>query len=192
MDYIPGDNPDAPVRQKDLINFTLIQTRVYASPVVTGLTGSPAQLQLSYQTSTEGITYRKFVATLNDWIEVLNTSIEELDLSNEALSSEVTDLRSQIEAIDLERSLLELNYSLNESTYKTLRTKLEEVQFNIDAEGGPLQVLSVAIPPEEALPHNTVRNTLIAMVAAGVLAVIAVLLLDWWKSDKETEEEAQV
>lgn len=191
LDYLPDADPEASVRQNDLLNFTLIQTRVYGSPVVTGLAGSPTQLQLAYQASNESITYREFVATLKDWIIVLDASIAELDVTNQALAAQVTALQSQINNIQMDRSLLETDYDLNESTYKTLKTKLEEVLLNFDPSRGNAQVLSKAIPPEESLPHGTVKNTLIAMVAGIILSSIAVLLLNWWKTEDILLEETK-
>lgn len=191
LDYLPGDDPDTLVRQNDLLNFTLIQSRVYASQVVAGLAGSPIQMQLAYQTSTEGTTYRDFTAILKEWIVVLNASIAELDVTNAPLSAEVTALQSQIKDIQMERSLLETDYNLNESTYKTLKTKLEEVLLNFNPERGNAQVLSRAIPPVGSLPDGTVKNTLIAMVAGMILSIIAVLLLDWWKAEDKPLEETK-
>lgn len=189
LDSIKGTQPEALVRQGDLLNFTLVQTRVYGSPVVAGLASSPMQLQLGWDTGTDELTNAEFTQAMQSWNDVLQSQIDELALLNEDLASQVTSLQSQIKSINLERSLLETDYSLNEDTYKNIKTKLEEVQLNIQTADGNAKVLSTAIPPAEALPHNTVKNTLIAAVAAGVLSVFAVLLLDWWKSEDDLIEE---
>lgn len=149
-------------------------------------------MQLAYETSSQGMTYRDFLATLTDWIVVLNASIAELDVTNDSLAAQVTAHQSQIKNIRMECSLLETDYSLNESTYKTLKTKLEEVLLNFDPLRGNAQVLSKAIPPEESLPHGTVKNTLIAMVAGGILSSIVALLLNWWKTEDILVKETKV
>lgn len=191
VEYLGNYEPEAIVRPSDLLNFTLIQSRVYGSPVVSGLAGSPIQLQLVAESTGEDITNQEFIEVLNGWSATLRTKMLNLDEENIALVSEITELQSVIKEIHQERSLLETDYSLNESTYKTLKTKLEEVRINIDSTDSNAKMLSVALPPEEAIPHNTVRNTLIALIAATILASIAILLIDWWKTDKEPEEEAQ-
>lgn len=191
LDSIKGTQPEAPVRQGDLLNFTLVQTRVYGSPVVAGLANSPIQLQLGWDTGTDELTNAEFTQAMQSWNDVLQSQIDELALLNEDLASQVTSLQSQIKSINLERSLLETDYSLNEGTYKNIKTKLEEVQLNIQTAEGNAKVLSSAIPAEESVPHNTVKNTLIAVVAAGVLSVFVVLLLDWWKTEDEPAEETK-
>lgn len=189
LDYLQGYDLDAIARQSDLLNFTLIQSRVYSSPVVNGLADSPIQLQLVASSTDEQLTNREFTETLNNWTEVLRSEIAALQEEHAALITEITALQSTIKAIQQERSLLETDYSLNESTFKTLKTKLEEVTLNIDTADGNAKLLSEALPPQESVPHNTVRNTLIASIAAGVLTSIVILLIDWWKTDEEAEKE---
>jgi len=191
VQYLGAYDLEAIVRPSDLLNFTLIQSRVYGSSVVSGLDGSPIQLQLVIDSNEQDLTNREFIEVLNGWTATLQNEISNLDAENTALVSEIMELQSAIKTFQQERSLLETDYALNETTYKTLKTKLEEVRLNIDSAESNAKMLSVAIPPEEAIPHNTVRNTLIALIAATVLASIAILLIDWWKTDKEPEEEAQ-
>ena len=191
VQYLGAYDLEAIVRPSDLLNFTLIQSRVYGSSVVSGLDGSPIQLQLVIDSNEQDLTNREFIEVLNGWTATLQNEMSNLDAENTALVSKIMELQSAIKTFQQERSLLETDYALNETTYKTLKTKLEEVRLNIDSAESNAKMLSVAIPPEEAIPHNTVRNTLIALIAASVLSSIAILLIDWWKTDKEPEEEAQ-
>lgn len=191
VDYLGNYEPEAIVRPSDLLNFTLIQSRVYGSPVVSGLANSPIQLQFVVESTGEDRNNREFIEVLDGWTATLRTEMANLDEENVALVSKITELQSSIKEIQQERSLLETDYDLNKTTYITLKTKLEEVRLNIDSADSNAKTISMAIPPEEAIPHNTVRNTLIALIASTVLSSIAVLLIDWWKSDKKIEEEAQ-
>ena len=191
VQYLGAYDLEAIVRPSDLLNFTLIQSRVYGSSVVSGLDGSPIQLQLVIDSNEQDLTNREFIQVLNGWTATLQNEMSNLDAENTALVSKIMELQSAIKTFQQERSLLETDYALNENTYKTLKTKLEEVRLNIDSAESNAKLLSTALPPEEAIPHNTVRNTLIALIAATVLASIAILLIDWWKTDKEPEEEAQ-
>lgn len=191
VDYVGNYDPEGIARPSDLLNFTLIQSRVYGSPVVSGLAGSPIQLQLVVESAGEDLTNQEFIEVLIGWTAILRSEMANLEEENAALVSEITELQSAIKEIQQERSLLETDYNLNKTTYITLKTKLEEVRLNIDSADSNAKMLSMAIPPEEAIPHNTVRNTLIALIASTVLSSIAILLIDWWKSDKKIEEEAQ-
>lgn len=207
VQYLGAYDLEAIVRPSDLLNFTLIQSRVYGAPVVSGMVGSPnrvygssvvpglansgVQLQFVVESTEEDLTNREFIEVLNGWTATLQNEMSNLDAENTALVSEIMELQSAIKTFQQERSLIETDYELNETTYKTLKTKLEEVRLNIDSTDSNTKLLSTALPPEEGIPHNTVRNTLIALIAASVLSSIAILLIDWWKTDKEPEEEAQ-
>jgi uncharacterized protein involved in exopolysaccharide biosynthesis len=152
---------------------------------------STVQLQFVIESTGEDLTNQEFIDVLNGWTATLRTEMTNLDEESVALVSKITELQSSIKEIQQERSLLETDYDLNKTTYITLKTKLEEVRLNIDSADSNAKTISIAIPPEEAIPHNTVRNTLIALIASTVLSSIAILLIDWWKSDKKIEEEAQ-
>lgn len=191
VDYLGNYDPEGIARPSDLLNFTLIQSRVYGSPVVSELAGSPIQLQLVVESTGEDLTNQELIEVLNGWTATLRSEMANLDEENAALVSEITELQSTIKEIQQERSLLETDYNLNMTTYITLKTKLEEIRLNIDSADSNAKMLSMAIPPKDAIPHNTVRNTLIALIASTVLSSIAILLIDWWKSDKKIEEEAQ-
>jgi uncharacterized protein involved in exopolysaccharide biosynthesis len=68
-------------------------------------------------------------------------------------------------------------------TYETLLRKQREVRISSDEHSGDAQVASQARVPEERMPHNTVRNTAIALVAGGILAVIFIIMRDWFKQE---------
>lgn len=191
IQYLGDYESEAIVYQSDLLNFTLIQSRVYGGSVVSSLDGYPIQLQLVVDSSGEDLTNREFIEVLTGWTATLRSEIANLDQENTALVSEIMELQSAIKQVQQERSLLETDYNLNGTTYTTLKTKLEEVRLNIDSAESYAELLSEGFPPIVATSHNTIRNTLIALIASTVLSSIAILLIDWWKSEKKTEEEAQ-
>lgn len=187
--YVESLSPDVMARQRDLLNFTLIQSRIYGSSVLTGQADSPVQLQIVVDPSQEDLTNSEFIEVLNGWSKVIRSEMSNLDSAHAALGPEISALQSMIKEIQLERNLLDTDYSLNESTYKTLKTKLEEVKLDISfTAGGNAILVNRAYPTQEALPHNTVRNTLIALVASVVLVSLLILVVDWWKSDNKKEE----
>lgn len=188
LSYIQSLSPDSTVRQGDLLNFTLIQTRVYGSPFITGQEDSSAQLQIVLDRVHEQLSNSDFTDSLNGWTEVIRSEMSNLDLAYAALGPEISALQSVITEIELERAILETEHNLNESTFRSLKTKLEEVTLNIETSGGNATFLGEVDPVPEALPHNTVRNTLIAIIASFVLVSLLVLVVDWWKADTKTEE----
>lgn len=191
LDYLEDYSPDELARQGDLLNFTLIQTRVYGSPVAGGLASSPNQLQLVYQSSTESLTNQEFIDILKTWVKVLQSSIQELEEQSTSLISEVTALQAQIKDIGKRRGFLETDFTLSDSTYTTLRTKVEEVLLNDQTSSGNAKLLSEASVSTQPLPHNTVTNTIIAMVGSALLSIIVVLISDWWRTEEESAEDTK-
>jgi len=83
---------------------------------------------------------------------MLRSEIVALQEEHAALISEITSLQSTIKAIQQERSLLETDYSLNESTFKTLKTKLEEVTLNYRHRGWQRQTAERSPPTPGSHP----------------------------------------
>ena len=80
VQYLGAYDLEAIVRPSDLLNFTLIQSRVYGSSVVSGLDGSPIQLQLVIDSNEQDLTNREFIEVLNGWTATLQNLNLQLSL----------------------------------------------------------------------------------------------------------------
>jgi uncharacterized protein involved in exopolysaccharide biosynthesis len=159
-------------------NFKVLQLRLYAD---SGFDQAPIQLQLSNSPVGESLTVAQMRVLINDWVEVLEDQYEELEGNSTQVEEQVLAYQQQLRKYYNQRQTLELQYNVIKDTYETLLRKQREVRISSDEHSGDAQVASQARVPEERMPHNTVRNTAIALVAGGILAVIFVILHGWFK-----------
>lgn len=113
------------------------------------------------------------------------------------MSTEIIELQTQIKELENESNLLTLDYQRQKDIHDILATKYEEVRLTVPSgTSGYVNLVSKAsIPePEDRLPHNTIRNTLVAVLAGGVLGIAAIVIWDWWscgtKPDPKDEEKS--
>jgi uncharacterized protein involved in exopolysaccharide biosynthesis len=177
---LENSNVSSPGISQIYDNFKVLQLRLYAD---SGFEQSPLQLQLSNSLEAESLTVAQLRILINDWVEVLEYQYEELEGNSTQVEEQVLVYQQQLRQFNNRRQTLELQYKVVNDTYETLMRKQKEVRISSDEHSGDAQVASQARVPEERMPHNTVRNTIIALVAGGILAVIFVILRDWFKQD---------
>jgi len=161
-------------------NFKVLQLRLYSD---SGFEQSPLQLQLSNSPVGESLTVAQLRILINDWVEVLENQYEELEGNTTLVEEQVLAYQQQLRKYYNQHQTLELQYNVIKDTYETLLRKQREVRISSDEHSGDAQVASQARVPEERMPHNTVRNTAIALVAGGILAVIFIIMRDWFKQE---------
>jgi uncharacterized protein involved in exopolysaccharide biosynthesis len=201
-------NPvNAPVVSQIQENFKVLQLRLYTDPGISqtssqiqlntntafgetplqfelnvepGFEQVPIQLQLSDASGIVTISTADLRKLITDWIAVLEDHYQELEENTSKVETQVLDYQQQLSEFNNKRQALELEYSVVKETYGTLLRKQKEVRISSDDHNGDAQLASLAKVPEERLPHNTVRNTIIGLVTGGILAILFVLLWDWF------------
>lgn len=141
-----------------------------------------SSVTLPAQTSAQPLTRADYVAEMETWSSALGTQAELLKESHAQLTGQITALQQQIQEQSNEKERLMLAYKNTQDVYDTLRLKLEEVKITSSDLYGNVQIASAAAAPIKADSRNTVRNTIIGLVAGGLLSMFGVLALKWWKS----------
>ena len=78
-----------------------------------------------------------------------------------------------------------LDYEKFQETYAALIQKNEEVKISSSDLYASIQIASNASLPEKSDARNTVRNTGIALVMGFILSIGFVLVLNWWRPQKQ-------
>jgi uncharacterized protein involved in exopolysaccharide biosynthesis len=125
------------------------------------------------------------VAFLDNLVGTLETKSDEIDERLDALAPQMLALQERLQIIETERKQLMRDRDLVEETYMTLARKLEEAQIAAQEQSGILRVGSHAAVPEEPTGPRRLVNTALAGVTGGMVAVGAVLVLDWWHQDEK-------
>ncbi len=129
---------------------------------------------------------------IENWSTAMADRVLTLQEENENLSTSIVSLQAEIQDIATESNMLLMNYDREKKAYDIVATKYEEVRLTFpDDESGYVSLISKAMvpEPEDRLPHNTVRNTLVASAAAGILAIAGIVICDWWRCSGNPDPE---
>ncbi len=146
---------------------------------------APIEMQINTAESLSKKSVAEQIAFLEDLTETLQAKSEEIDGRLAELEPQMLALQEQLQIIEIERAQLNRERVLAEETYMTLARKLEEARIAAQEESGILQVGSRAAVPEEPVGPRRLINTALAGVLGGMVAVGAVLVLDWWQQDED-------
>jgi len=195
------EDQESSVHSSLRLDFLLIQAKLFSNPMMIGnspsfhsTNSSIPQLVVDLTGLEETIMVADFQGMLESWLDTLDERIVNLENLKGSLEDEITSLQGEIQAIKNESDILQAEYDRQESVYNILSTKLEEVYLTMpEGESGYVNLVSPAYVPDPAdvIPHNTVRNTAIALIAGGFLGVVGVVIADWWKSSDESNEQVE-
>jgi uncharacterized protein involved in exopolysaccharide biosynthesis len=204
LSQLAGESNNATLDPSYRVNYLLIQSRVYNSPVITGMQGTETVgsenftansmtpstgLQINYADYGDETTVVEFEGMLTDWLDVIESQMTELSQSWDISLEMVTTLQSQIQVLENKEDLLEANYALQLETYKIIANKYEEISLTIlEEDGQNAKLVSRAIVPDKRLSHNTVRNTAIGLATGGFLGLAVVIIMDWWQTGNKKRE----
>jgi hypothetical protein len=182
------EDDTASLDQSYRLSYLLIQSRVYS-----GLIWEDAPVQLLVETApgAETKTVGEFRSMLENWLSVTDEKTDQLQEDQEVLNEQVLALSGEIQSLSREYDELIQEYARNKEIYNIVNKKYQEIQLTMpDDESSHVKLVSQAIVPEpdDRLPHNTVRNTAIGLVAGGFLGLAGVVIADWWKTTDDTEE----
>jgi len=197
LSQLENEDDDAQVDNSFRINFLLLQARLYSggseimleSPVNNF---SQFSLELGNQ-NLEYMTVGDFRSIIENWIIVIDNQIAQLETEEESYLSTINQLESEQLSLAYQIRILNSDFDSVSQIYNVLLEDYEEIKLSMEITGSAyVKLTSSAAVPDESLPHNTVRNTLIGLVAGGFLGLIGVIIVDWWKSgnvSKELKEE---
>lgn len=176
-------------------NFSVLQMRYYATissssivlnqddMVVNPNVVSPFQLQIGDQVDGEGLTQAAMLELCQSWVTVLDSREAELIALQQDTTDRLLSLQEQIQKMVNERQRLELSQEIAEDTLTTLTRKYQELQVTIDNQAGDAQVAATALPRQKHESRNTALNTMIGIVLGGLLSIVGILALDWWRNN---------
>ena len=182
-DQIKALPKDSRLSSQEQTNLFLLQLRIYGDTIA-GI-ASASQVQLSLPELNSETTVGQYQQALTTWLAALQTQKSELEAALQGLPPKIEQLQGQIAMIDTERARLDLEYQLARETLTTLRRKLDEAQIAIEDSTGYASIVAYPAVPKNPAPRGTLRNTALATLLGGFLAVFGVLVWDWWRSEEE-------
>ena len=188
------DQPDATrVDNAFRINFLLLQSRLYSGQSDLTLE-SPSNSFILSTTDLENqdldyITVGDFRDTIEIWVDVIDDQLTQLESEEEFYLPTINQIETENRTLEYQLEILTADFNTASQIYAVLLENYEETKISMEIMGeGYVKLASAAAVPDEGLPHNTVRNTLIGLAAGGILGLAGVVIVDWWKSGNSIKE----
>lgn len=188
------DEPDTELLDDSFwIAYLFIQSKLYGCDTGVMLDmpiSSTSSLSLEFpEQDSEIMTVGRFRTLLQNELSVIDSQITQLEAEEESYIAAINQLDAEIRTRSYEINLLQSDYTTYSDTYNILLKQNEEVKLTMGTVGsGYAKLASQSAVPQERQPHNTIRNTLIAGVAGGLLGLAGVVIADWWKVPDQGED----
>lgn len=106
----------------------------------------------------------------------------------DTLTREVIDLESQLESElairDAARRELESARDRAWDAYQALTSQLVEAEIQAQSSNTEVRIADMALVPESPVGSGIIMNSILAAIVAVMLAVGAILFLDWWSAEE--------
>jgi len=149
----------------------------------------PLQIQVADPASLGNLTSQEQITLLDNLAASLADQASQVTDQLIALSPEILNLQAAVEGYRVILDQLERTRDIAEETYTTLAQKVDEVRIAEQDPSTRLQLASNALVPVEPLSQNRLRNAVLAGFAGGIIAVIIVLVWEWWRGQATPEDK---
>jgi capsular polysaccharide biosynthesis protein len=143
-----------------------------------------SSINLQIQTgvdSLKGETVEDLIASLDEIIDSIRSYISDLDDSAAELSDGILELQGKIEEIQTSRSRLELVEDQAETVYSALSLRAQEISLMVESQQPILAIASHAVLPAKVVGPDVIVNTAIAGILGFAIAILWVILVEWWR-----------
>ncbi len=164
----------------DRLTLLLLQVRAFnvqSEAPIQILLDNPEML--STQTISEQIDF------LDELITVLGDHSQDTEERLVELEPDILNLQGQIQQSEIEEKRLTRILSLAQETHQTLSRKVDESRIAAADKDGEILLASRAAAPERAVSPRTLLNVAVAGTGGGMLGVVEILALQWWRKGRE-------
>jgi succinoglycan biosynthesis transport protein ExoP len=119
---------------------------------------------------------------LDTLVSALQTQVDDLNGQVSQQTADITTQATELEDAQYQIDQLTVQRDLNLEAYKALSSHEVEVKITLSQNDQAAKIAGEALPPEKPSGPRSLINTAIAGAAGFVLAILAVLVLNWWKT----------
>jgi uncharacterized protein involved in exopolysaccharide biosynthesis len=172
------------------INTTTLQAPSSSSASLPGNQSSsninpfPIQIQVTDQSILGNLTGQEQKATLDSLLQNIHDRTKQVESSLNVLAPQILSLQQNVEKFRVDQDQLVRTRDIAKQTYTTLAQKVAETRISEQDPSNRLQHASSAVPPSQAVSRNRARNTIVAGMIGGILIVITILVLEWWRGQE--------
>ncbi|MCJ7737482.1 MAG: Wzz/FepE/Etk N-terminal domain-containing protein [Anaerolineae bacterium] len=148
-------------------------------------TGMPIQLQVTTPDALSDQTLDEQLELLDELISTLTARADDVPDQLSILEPEILDVQRSLELASTEYSRLTRSRDLASDTYTMLARKVEESQIAAADDKGQVVLASYAAVPSSPVGPKKLMNTAIGAVVGGMLSVLGVFAIEWWRQDND-------
>ena len=148
-------------------------------------TGMPIQLQVTTPDALSHQTLAEQLELLDDLLSTLAARTGDVSEQLSILEPEILDVQQILEVALTEYNRLTRSRDLASETYTMLTRKVEESQIAAADDKGQVVLASYAAVPIKPVGPKKKMNTAIGAVAGGMLSVLGVFAIEWWRQDDD-------
>lgn len=168
----------------DSLTALLLQIKAFNAGSAT-----PVQLQVDGNASLADKSPAEQRAFLEGLVATLRAKSAEIDGMLADLEPQILSSQRDLQAITVESDRLTRTRELARDTYMTLARKLEEARISAQEENGTLHVGSHAVMPENPVGPRRLFSTVVAGLAAALVAVMGAFVVEFWRGKEAAGEQ---
>jgi uncharacterized protein involved in exopolysaccharide biosynthesis len=160
-----------------------------SSQMTSNVNPFPLQIQVTDPAVLGGLDAQSQISFLDNLSKSIQDRTVQVESSLKALAPQILNLQQSVEQYQARQDQLQRTQELAQENYTTLSQKIDETNISAQDPSNGLQLASSAMPPSQAAPRGRLRNTLVAGIAGGLLALLFILALEWWRGQEVPKDK---
>jgi uncharacterized protein involved in exopolysaccharide biosynthesis len=190
-------NPGDQATIADQLSALLFQIQTYNSQPIGSVESQPIgsaqtlplQIQFTDPAAFGSLDNQVQITILDNLAKSIQDRSTQVAKDLKTFDPQILSLQQSVQQYQSDQDQLENTHDIAQKTYTTLAQTVDQTRISSRDPSNELQLASSALPPSQPLSRNRLRNTLLGGFTGGILAVIAVLVLDWWRGQLVPKEK---
>jgi uncharacterized protein involved in exopolysaccharide biosynthesis len=182
-------NPSDKATIADQLSALLLQFQTFNSLTMGSVNTIPLQIQFTDPASFGSLENQAQIKILDNLAAGIQDRATQVGEDLKTLEPQILNLQQSVQQYQADQDKLQNTRDIAQQTYTTLAQSVDQTRISSSDPSDELQLASSALPPPQPLPRNRLRNTLIAGFVGVFLAVIAVLVWEWWRGQPVQKEK---
>ncbi len=190
-------NPGDQATIADQLSALLFQIQTYNSQPIGSVESQPIgsvqtlplQIQFTDPAAFGSLDNQVQITILDNLAKSIQDRSTQVAKDLKTFDPQILSLQQSVQQYQSDQDQLENTRDNAQKTYTTLAQTVDQTRISSRDPSNELQLASSALPPSQPLSRNRLRNTLVGGFTGGILAVIAVLVLDWWRGQLVPKEK---
>ncbi len=171
----------------DQLSALLLQFQAFNNQTNDNINTIPLQIQFTDPVIFGNLDGRAQITILDNLAEIIQENDAQIVDELKTLDPQILGLQEFVQLYKTNQDQLENTRDIAMETYTTLAQSVDQTRISDQDPSYRLQLASTALPPTEPLSRNRAINTILAGFAGVIIAVVAILIREWWYGQAMSE-----